>query len=173
MKKYIVTLTPEERTELLHLLSLGKASARSLTHARILLAADSSPQGDNLTDAQIAQRLYVSIARIERVRQQFVEEGMSAALLRRSPNRQYHRRLDGEIKAHLMALVCSDPPPGYAHWPLRLLADKLVELEYVDSVSHETVRQTLKKTNSSHGLKSNGVFLPNRTRTSSITWKTS
>jgi transposase len=150
-KRYIVTLTEEERTMLHNLISSGKASARKLTHARILLKADCGAGREGWTDPAISEALDVGRSTIERVRQLFVEEGLEAALNRKKPRRQYERKLDGEQEAHLIALSCSKPPEGRDRWSLRLLADKMVVLEYVDSVSHETVRQVLKKTNSSPG----------------------
>jgi len=151
-KKYIVELTEEERQTLLQLVSVGKASARKLTHARILLKADSSSAGPNWQDSKISQALDVGTATIERVRRRFVEEGLEAALNNRKPNRQYQRKLDGDGEAHLIALVCSQTPQGYQRWTLQLLADRMVELGYVNSLSYETVRRTLKKTSLSLGL---------------------
>jgi transposase len=150
-KRYIVTLTEEERTMLLNLISTGKAAARKLTHARILLKADCAGDRVGWTDAAISEALDVSPSTIARVRELFVEEGLEVALNRQKPRRQYVRKLDGEQEAHLLALSCSEAPEGHNRWTLRLLADKMVKLEYVDSVSHETVRQVLKKTSSSRG----------------------
>jgi transposase len=151
MKVYRVKLTLEERAHLHALLSKGKAAARTLTHARILLKADEGEAGPCLSDDEIALDLDVNRSTIERVRVRCVEEGFEAAL-RPRPSRQLHpRKLDGVQEAHLVALACSPAPKGRNRWSLRLLADKLVELEIVDDISYETVRQTLKKTNSSHG----------------------
>src|ERR1700716_2888442 len=151
MKLYRVKLTPEERAQLLDLLSKGKAAARTLAHARILLKADEGVAGPRLSDEAIAEALEVNRSTVERVRIRCVEEGFELAL-RPRPSRQVHpRKLDGVQEAHLVALACSPAPKGRARWSLRLLADKLVELEVVDDISYETVRQTLKKTNSSHG----------------------
>jgi hypothetical protein len=151
MKLYRVKLASEERAQLHKLLSKGKASARVLTHARILLKADEGVDGPRLTDEEIGEALDVNRSTVERVRIRCVEEGFEAAL-RPRPSRQLHpRKLDGFQEAHLVALVCSPAPKGRKRWSLRLLADKLVELEVVDDISYETVRQTLKKTNSSHG----------------------
>ena len=150
-KKYIVELTEKERQTLQQLLSSGKAAARKLTHARILLKADSGPTGPNWPDAKISQALDVGTATIERVRKRFVEQGFEAALNSRKPNRHYNRKLDGDAEAHLIALVCSKAPQGYQRWTLQLLADRMVELGYVDSLSYETVRRTLKKTSLSLG----------------------
>jgi transposase len=150
-KKYIVTLTPEERRMLQEMLSRGKAAARKLTHARILLKADALPNGPGWNDEAIADGLEVGRATVERVRKEFVEEGLDAALERHKPRRQYQRKLDGDGEAHLVALACQKPPEGRSRWTLQLLADRMVELEYVDEISYQTVRRTLKKTNSSLG----------------------
>jgi len=145
-KRYRVTLTQPERQELQQLISHGKADARKLAHARILLQADEAPGGPRRTDDQIASALNTATRTVERVRERFVEQGLEAALLPRPSKRVYARKLDGRQEAKLIALACSKPPAGKARWTLRLLADELVELEVVDSLSHETVRQTLKKT---------------------------
>lgn len=150
-KKYIVTLTQEERQMLHAMLSKGKAAARKLMHARILLKADASPEGPAWNDPEIAEGLDVGTATVERVRRQFVEEGLEAALERRKSRRQYSRVLDGDGEAHLIALACQKPPEGRSRWTLRLLADRMVQLEYVEQVSYQTVRRTLKKTNLSLG----------------------
>jgi transposase len=152
-------LTKEQRKMLVDLISAGKGSARTLSHARILLKADSGPEGAQWRDADIAQALEVSTATVGKVRQRFSEagggqEGLEAALYRRKPNRIYLHKLDGVQEAHLVALTCSSPPDGRKRWTLRLLAEKMVELEYVDEqvqVSYELVRRTLKKTGSSLG----------------------
>jgi transposase len=150
-KKYIVTLTKEERRMLQDMLSRGKAAARKLLHARILLKADATRGSPEWNDETIAEGLEVGRATVERVRRQFVEEGLEAALERRKPRRQYRRTLDGDGEAHLVALACQNPPEGRSRWTLRLLADRMVELEYVERVSYQTVRRTLKKTNLSRG----------------------
>src|SRR5215204_1979446 len=149
-KKYPVTLTETEREHLKSLIAAGTAPARKLTHARILLKADQSPEGPGWVDEQVAEAVEVSQPTVSRVRKQYVEEGLEAALNRRTPNREYQRKLEGEQEARLVALACSEPPEGQARWSLRLLADKLVELEIVEEeVSYQTVRRTLKKTPSS------------------------
>ena len=150
-KKYIVTLMPEEQRMLQQMLSRGKTTARKLMHARILLKADRSPGGPGLDDPGIAEEVEAGRATVERVRKQFVEEGLEAALQRRPPRREYRRRLDGDGEAHLIALACQKPPEGRSRWTLRLLADRMVVLEYVDHISYQTVRRTLKKTNLSLG----------------------
>jgi transposase len=150
-KKYIVTLTEPERQMLQAMLTRGKAAARKLMRARILLKADAGAGGPSWNDDQIADGLEVGRATVERVRRQFVEEGLDAALERRRPRRRYERALDGDGEAHLIALACQKPPEGRARWTLRLLADRMVQLEYVEQVSYQTVRRTLKKTNLSLG----------------------
>jgi hypothetical protein len=129
----------------------GVAPASSLTHARILLKANQGEAGPGWTDAAIAVAVEVNPATVARIRQRYVTAGLEAALHRKPPAREYHRRLDGQQEAHLVALACSPPPEGRKRWTLRLLADRLVELEVVESVSYETVRQTLKQTGSSRG----------------------
>jgi len=150
-EKYRVTLSDDERANLNKLISSGKAPARTLTHARILLKADETDGSPMWSDKQISEALDVSLPTIARVRQRFVEKGFDVALHRSLPSKRPPRLIDGVAEAHLVALTCSVPPAGYGRWTLRLLADKMVALEYVDAVSHETVRQALKKTNSSHG----------------------
>ena len=152
VKKYKDTLTADERNSLQDLIAAGKAPAQKLAHARILLKADAAPGGPAWADARIAEAVEVDVTTIERVRQRFVEQGLEAALVRKKqdrPSRQ--RKLDGHGEARLVALACSDPPLGRARWTLRLLADKLAELEVVDTISTEAVRQVLKKTSSSRG----------------------
>ena len=145
-KRYRVTLTPEERAELTALVEKGKAAARTLTHARILLKADQSEGGPAWTDAAMVSALDVSLSTVSRVREAFVEAGLPTALHRRPARTPRARKLDGEREAHLIALACSPAPEGHARWSMRLLADRMVRLEYIDAVSHETVRQVLKKT---------------------------
>jgi transposase len=148
-KKYPVTLTEAEREQLKSLIAAGTAPARKLTHARILLKADQSSEGAGWVDEQVAEAVEVSQPTVSRVRKRYFEEGLEAALNRRLPNREYQRKLDGEQEARLITLACSEPPEGQARWSLRLLADKLVELEVVEEVSYQTVRRILKKTTSS------------------------
>lgn len=143
---YRIVLTDEQRAELRSLVGAGTAPARTLTRARILLKADHSDAGPGWSDAAIAGALDVNPSTVLRVRRQCVTEGLAATLHRKRPDRVYDRRLDGEQEAHLVALTCSTPPEGHARWSLRLLADELVRLEMVDTISYETVRQTLKKT---------------------------
>jgi transposase len=138
MKKYIVRLSAEERESLRKLVSSGKGSARMFTRARILLKADVGEGGPAWSDEKIAEALDVTIQTVERVRKQLVEEGLEAVLRR--------RKLDGDVEAHLIALACSKAPEGYTRWTLRLLAGRMVELGYIESISHEAVRRALKKT---------------------------
>ncbi|SMF94974.1 Homeodomain-like domain-containing protein [Methylomagnum ishizawai] len=148
-KRYRVTLTAEERGDLKGLIGSGKGAARKLAHARILLQADEAEGGPGRTDAGIAEALNVDVRTVERVRQRFVEQGIEAALVPKPTDRVYARLLDGEQEARLIALACSEPPGGKPRWTLRLLADRMVELDYAETVSYETVRRTLKKTSSS------------------------
>ncbi len=150
-KQYVVTLTEQERGFLQDLISAGKGPARKLAHARVLLKADQGPEGPAWTDQRISQALEVSPSTIERIRRRFVDKGLEEAIGRRRPRVPKQRKLDGRQEAQLIALTCSEPPKEQGRWTLRLLAGKMVELEYVDSLSYETVRRTLKKTNSSRG----------------------
>jgi transposase len=152
MKKYLVTLFAEERQSLSELITAGKASAHKQSHARILLKADQAAGGPAWPDERIAEALDVGRATIARVRQRFVEQGLEAALTRQKQQRPSRpRKLDGRAEARLIAIACSAPPQGRKEWTMRLLADRLVELEVVDAVCDETVRRVLKKTNSSRG----------------------
>ena len=156
-KRYPVILDPEQRESLMDLISSGKESARKLTRARILLKADESETGPAYADKQIREALEVSLSTIERTRKTFALEGLSAALHPKERSRSRPKKFDGETEAHLIALVCSDPPEGYACWTLRLLAEKMVELQHFSSISHECIRQVLKKTNFTLGANSAGV----------------
>jgi hypothetical protein len=148
-KKYRVTLTAEEREELQALIAKGKASARKLAHARVLLQVDEAEAKVGRTDEETAAALNLSVRTIERVRERFVEQGFAAALLPAPNKRVYARTFDGASEARLLALACGAPPEGKARWTLRLLAEQLVELQVLDTVSCECVRQALKKTRSS------------------------
>jgi hypothetical protein len=171
MDKYRVTLTSEERTDLEQLVSCGKAAARKLTHARLLLLADDS-LGDEQDDEQIVTALGVSLRTVSRVRRQLVTEGLDTALCRRrQPSRPDKIKIKGDIEKRLIELACSDPPQGRCHWTLQLLADELVVLGLVDRIGMETVRQALKKTTSSHGLSNPGAFPRMLTPSSSGVWK--
>jgi DNA-binding transcriptional LysR family regulator len=147
VKKYIVTLTEAERAMLQELIHKGKAAARKLTHGRMLLKAASSSGGPGWGDQEISAALAVSTGTVQRIRQLLVEEGLEAALTPRPAAQPRPWKLDGVGEAHLIALACSDPPAGQARWTLRLLAAQMVELAHVDTLSHETVRQVLKKAN--------------------------
>ena len=149
--KYIVRLTPEERDDLEQLVTTGKRSAATLTHARILLKADAAVEGGGWTDERIAEAVGTSLSTIARVRKAFVEHGPDAALYRKRPTGRQYRKLDGAAEARLIALACSPAPEGQVCWTMQLLADRLVELRVIDAVSDETVRRTLKKTTSSRG----------------------
>jgi transposase len=146
LKRYIVTLTADERQALHDLIAAGKAAAQKLAHARILLKADAAEGGPAWPDHRIAEAIEVSVATIERVRQRFVEQGLEAALVRKPQARPSRLpTLDGRAEARLIALACSAPPDGRATWTMQMLADKLVELQVVPTVSDETVRRALKK----------------------------
>jgi len=143
MKKYIVELTAAQRKELSHIIATGKASARELTHARILLKADQGPEGPNWSDSRIQEALEISASTVARVRRQCAERGVQEAILPAKASAMRRRRLDGSQEAYLIAMVCGTPPDGLARWTLRVLAEQLVELGYVETISHETVRQVL------------------------------
>ena len=146
---YKVTLTEEECEELKKITSKGKHSSQKVINALILLNSDQGPcsSAKKSTNKQIAKILNISERKVERVRKRFVDEGLEAALNGKSSLRVYEKKIDGDAEAHLIAMSCSQPPEGFARWSLRLLADEVVKLEYLDSVSHETVRKVLKKTN--------------------------
>jgi hypothetical protein len=150
-QKYIVKLTETERSQLKELISSGEASARQIRRAYILLKSDSSVEGPNWGYQAICDAFEVSSLTVYNVRKNYTEGGLKRAILRKKPDRVYERRLDGEDEAHLIALACSEPPDGYERWSLRLLQDRMIRLEIVENISHETIRQTLKKTNSSLG----------------------
>ena len=154
VKKYVVRLSDEERQNLQEIVTTGKRAAALINHARILLKADCQ-QSPGWRDQDIKEALDISLRTIERVRKRFVEEGLEAALTPR-PHPRRPRKLDGTTEAHLVALCCSEPPEGRGRWTLRLLAQQMVELDYVDDISHESVRQLLKKTNSNPGDKAVG-----------------
>jgi transposase len=152
-KKYIVDLTTEERAELEGRLRGGKMEVRNVKRIQILLKAD-----EDWSDERITEALDVGLSTVERTRRKFVEHGLEGAITNRRPRREYPCKMDGRAEAHLIALVCGPVPAGYGRWSLRLLADELVKVEGVEleSISHEAVRQTLKKTNLSLGAKKNG-----------------
>ena len=148
MKKYKVTLTEEERSELKTLTSKGSHRSQKVLNALILLNCDESEfQDDRSINELVASVLQISMKKIDRVKKRFVEEGFDIALNGRKGERVYAKKADWDFEAHLVALSCSEPPEGFARWSLRLLADRVVELNYIDSISHETVRRVLKKRN--------------------------
>ena len=152
MKKHIVRLSRDEREKLKKLTTSGRGPAQIFTRARILLKADQSADGPGWPDEKISEASDVTVQTVERVRKQLVEEGCDAVLSRREYKQKVSRKkIDGDMEAHLIALSCSDPPEGRARWTLRLLADTVVELGYVENISHEAIRQTLKKTNLNRG----------------------
>jgi transposase len=146
-KRYRVTLTEAERQELRAMVTGGKAAARKLLRARVLLLADQAEGGPAKSDPEITDALGCGRATVERVRKQFVEDGLDETLQPKPSMRVYERRLDGKAEAYLVAIACGAPPEGRSRWTLRLLGDRLVALGHVKSVAHETVRRTLKKTN--------------------------
>jgi DNA-binding transcriptional LysR family regulator len=168
MEKYIVSLAPVERVELQQLVNAGKAAARRLVHARVLLLADR----DDCVDEEIVSALGVSLRTVERVRKRLVTEGFEAAIDHRpQPPRPDKIKIRGDLEQKLVELACADPPRGRCRWTLRLLADEMVVLGLVDAISVETVRQALKKMTSSRGSSKDGVFRPTPTPSSSGAWK--
>jgi hypothetical protein len=152
MKKYIVTLTEEEREALGGLSSKGKHKTQKILDALILLGCDEGKfQTKRSTNEEIARVLNTSMRKIDRVKKRFIEEGLDVALNGRKGSRIYEKKADGDFEAHLVALSCSEPPEGFVRWSLRLLADKVVELDYIGTISHETIRRVLKKTKSNLG----------------------
>ena len=145
-KLYRVNLTPEERNLLNLVISKGKHSAQKIRRANILLKADESEHRNFWKDKKIAETFHARVRTIEKIRKQFVEEGFEATLSRKQYKKRESIKITGEVEAHLISLKCSDPPKGYAKWTLRLLANKMVELNYIESMSHESVRRILKKT---------------------------
>jgi len=157
MKKFIITLTKDERKSLTELTSKGKHMSQKILNALILLACDEGEhQQKRSKNKEIARVLNISMRKIDRVKKRFVEDGLDVALNGKKGNRVYKKKADGDFEAHLIALSCSNPPEGFSRWSLRLLAEKAVELNYIESVSHETVRRVLKKTNLNLGGKKAG-----------------
>jgi transposase len=154
--KYVVRLTAEERESLEAMMAKRRVAADKLLRARMLLKADVGEDGPGWTDEEIGEAFDVSVPTVHRLRQRLVEEGLEAALVRKPSTRRRLPKLDGKQEARLVALACSDPPTGRVRWTMQLLADKLVELKVVDSISDETVRVRLKKTNSSRGCIASG-----------------
>lgn len=155
-KKYHVRLTSEERAHLLELIGRGSSSARKQRRARLLLKLDEGEDGPAWTDERAAEALEVATATAASLRRKFAKRGLQDTVNRKQPDRNYERKMDGEREAHLLRLACSEPPEGRSRWTLRLLADKMVELGYVDDLSHETVRVALKKTGSSLTTRNSG-----------------
>jgi len=156
-RAYVVELTEAQRQHCQELVKAGSRPARSIRHAQILLKADAQPGGPGWTDRAISDAFGVTAVTVARVRKVMATEGLEAALSHyRGPNREYRRKLDGHQEAQLIALACSAAPKGHERWTLRLLARRMVELGYVDSVSHETVHQTLKKTSFNRGATCSG-----------------
>lgn len=151
MIRYTIKLTKEEVDELNRIINKGFHSSQSFRTAYILLNCDQGEYADKITNEQISKVLKVGMRTIDRVKKKFIEEGFESVLDRRPTSRIYEKKTDGDVEAKLVALCCSEPPKGFAKWSLRLLADKMVELEYVESISHVTVRRVLKKTNLSLG----------------------
>lgn len=152
MKRYKVTLTKEEREELAAIIQKGKHRSQKVLNALILLNCDEGDFQENRTkNEEIARVLQISMRKIDRLKKCFVEQNVETALNGTKGQRAYQKKADGDFEAHLVALSCSEPPEGFARWSLRLLADKVVELKYVDDISHETIRRVLKKTKLNRG----------------------
>lgn len=156
MIKYKVTLTKAEHDELMSIVNKGTHSSRQYRTAYILLNSDEGEYGDKITGRLISQVLKISERMIDRVKQRFVEEGFDVCLDRKPMSRTKEKKVDGELEAQLIAISCSEAPEGFAKWSLRLLADKMVEMKYIDSISHETIRKVLKKTNLNRGKQKAG-----------------
>lgn len=151
MKRYTVKLLKEEVEELMEIINKGSHSSHTFRTAYILLNCDEGEHSEKVTNEQISKILKIGMRTIDRVKKRFVEEGLESVLERKPSERVYEKKIDGEVEAKLVQLCCSEPPPGYAKWSLRLLADKMVELKYVDSISYVAVGNTLKKMNLSLG----------------------
>ena len=157
MEKYKVTLTKEEREELVAITQKGKHRSQKVLNALILLNCDEGYFQENRNkNIDIASVLQISMRKIDRTKKSFVEEGMEICLNGTKGQRLYAKKADGDFEAHLVALSCGEPPEGFSRWSLRLLSDKVVELNYVDKISHETIRRVLKKTKLSHGVNKDG-----------------
>lgn len=172
-QKYRVTLSADEREILFTLINKGKASKEKTNRARILLKADSGEEGEHWKDDQIARALYVSRSTVNRTRRSLVEEGLEKTLTRKSLSNPRRRILQGEEEAYLVALTCGEPPAGQSRWTLRLLAEKMVKLEYIDTVSHETIRTALKKMNLNLGNEKSGASPQKQMQNSCAKWKKS
>lgn len=170
-KKYVVELTIEERENLLELVSKNKANRAKIINAYILLKADAGENGEKWTDERIAEAFNVSVLKVYRTRQRLVEQGLESALNRKTASNYKPRKLQGDEEAYLVATCCSEPPEGRVRWTLRMLGDKLVEMNYVESISPETVRQTLKKMSLSLGKRKSGAFRRSQTPNLSAKWR--
>ena len=168
--RYAVDLTDTERTKLREIISKNKAKRSTIINAYILLKADRTC---GWTNADIALAYEVSTKKVEQLKKRFVEEGFEAALYRKPVTNVHRRKITGDEEAHLIALYCSPAPEGHERWTLRMLADKMVALEIVEAVSHETIRRTLKKMNLNRGKRKNGVFHQSKMRPLSAKWKKS
>lgn len=166
-KKYVVSLSVGER-EKLQQITKSKAAAHKRLHSQILLKADEGENGPAWIDERISESFDINVRTVERVRQRLVEQGLDAAINRAPQVNPKPRKIAGEQEAHLVALACSEAPEGRGCWTLQLLADKMIELKYVDTVSRETVRQVLKKTRSNRGKKKSGVFHRKQTLSSPV-----
>lgn len=152
MKKYTVTLTKDERELLGTLIAKGKHRSQKILNALILLGCDEGEyQEKRSTNEELSNVLCISMRKIDRVKKRFVLDGLDIALNGKKGNRVYAKKVDGDFEAHLIALSCTKPPEGFSRWSLRLLADRVIELEYIDTISHETIRRILKKTSSNPG----------------------
>lgn len=171
-KKYIVKLTNEERAELNKILSNGNAAAKKHKIARVLLRADSSEAGMGYTDAKIVDEVEISAKTVTRLRKKFIDGGLEEVFKKKFTPRYSRRKFDGEGEARLIAICCSEAPEGRARWTLKLLADKVVELNIVDNISEDTIGRVLKKTNLNLGKKKNGVSRQKQTQNLSAKWKT-
>lgn len=142
---YKVTLTKQEREELLRIIKKGKHTSQTYRNAYVLLNTDIGEYSDKITNEEISKVLKIGMRTIDRIKKRFIEEGFEACLVRKPTSREYDRKIDGEVEAHLISISCGEPPKGFSRWSLRLLADKMVELNYIENISHESVRTLLKK----------------------------
>jgi len=142
---YKVTLTRQEREELFQIIKKGRHTSQTYRNSYVLLNTDVGEYSDKITNEEISKTLKIGMRTIDRVKKRFIEEGFDSCLSRKPTSREYERKIDGEVEAHLISISCGEPPRGFARWSLRLLADKMVELKYVENISHESVRTLLKK----------------------------
>ena len=163
MIRYTIKLTKAEVKELHAIINKGSHTSQTFRTAYVLLNCDQGKYSEKVTNEQISQVLKIGMRTIDRIKKKFVEEGFEASLERRPTQRIYEKKVDGDMEAKLVTLCCSDPPKGFAKWSLRLLADKMVELKYAESISYVTVRSVLKKTNLNLGKSKAGSFHRNRT----------